>query len=48
MFQNDLKNTFIIQEENTKEITVVLYVIKIICSCIYINFSFDFLGSDNV
>jgi hypothetical protein len=36
-------------EEETKEITavsMVLYVIKIMF--IYINFSFDFLGLDNV
>ena len=44
-----IKNSLIIHEEKTKEITtvsVVLYVIKIMF--IYINFSFDFLGLDNV
>jgi hypothetical protein len=39
--------------EKTKEITavsVVLYTVcdKKSCSCIYMNFSFDFLGLDNV
>jgi hypothetical protein len=44
---NDLKNSMIMHEEKTKEVTtksVVLYVIKIIYinMFIYINFSFDF------
>ena len=44
-----LKNSLIIQEENTKKNhkrVVSLYVIKIML--IYINFSFDFLGLDKV
>jgi hypothetical protein len=44
-----LKNSLIIQEQNTKKNhkrVVVLYVIKIML--IYINFSFDFLGLDKV
>jgi hypothetical protein len=42
-------NLLIIDEEKTKEITtvsVILYVIKIVL--IYINFTFDFHGLDNV
>ena len=44
-----LKNSLIIQEQNTKKNhkrVVVLYVIKIML--IYINFSFDFLRLDKV
>ncbi len=44
-----LKNSLKIHEENTKKITavsVVLYVINFML--IYINFSFDFLGLDNL
>jgi hypothetical protein len=44
-----LKNSLRIQEEKTKEITAVsvLYVIKNQL-LIYVNFSFDFLGLNNV
>ena len=42
------KNSLIIYEEKTKEITAVSVVLYKKIMFIYINFSFDFLGLDNL